>query len=899
MQVTKSQKIEFHVWRSLLILLVATLGWVAQTATAAGKGPGNTSFDVGSGAFAQSDAWQGKMLLASNDINAMGPKANKKDPVVWPCATSGDNGTPRITNKHGTDTLLSSGEYVDACKFFAKAKITSVRAKPNGDVTVDFTVVDVNGNAVIGIPSINANIAKLMPASGGESFNKWVSYIYRAETVSGSSFPNPDGTTTNQAYREGNGTLTDHRNGYYTYKFATNIANVVKPVGGTLVTYDRRLTHRVSIMMGGHSGPTADAVFDFVPDGSGVTETRNIVETTNCYACHGEKEFHGHGGDRLTVEVCVTCHNPDNLDAQGGETLDMKVMIHKIHAGGELASIPGPDGIVWDNPGTAADESADNGKYAIWGNRNTKHEWWKAEFPAVIENCTKCHQGAGANVSNWKNLPSRQACGSCHDNVDFASGINHGGGPQANDNSCSDCHTPDGVSYGGSVTDAHNWSTKDQRNIPEFDIGLTVSSPGNGTHFVAGESPVVSIVINDGGRPIDHTTAVKDTDGKEGCASPFVCPAADGKFDHIYLMVHGPRAERAPVLSTAARADIVSVGAGPFNLSAAANLKLKVDNQASITVPVSGAAKSLTATPTQVADWLNANAGFAARAIAYLEGGKVAIRSRNIGKFFALQLEASDVNTAVFGGNTNINVPGGTYPSNDVAIMANPASNDPKAAWFTDRINYTLDPVDDLKPGTYIASMEITDRGRIDATNYKTPSVAKTLFQVKQAAVELAPAGNCGRCHQGPKGTGFVLDFSRHNKIFDNTAVDQCGGCHDYQSASATGGWNGARPIAKRVHAVHNGSALNYPLATVDYSGGDPVPGRNWDITFPQDIRNCETCHPAGTTSGSWKTEASRLPCSGCHDSDAATAHFKLMTYDPSPADPWNGDEEESCKVCH
>ena len=120
---------------------------------------------------------------------------------------------------------------------------------------------------------------------------------------------------------------------------------------------------------------------------------------------------------------------PGSVDANGGESLDFKVMIHKIHAGGELASLAGPDGIVWDNPATTADESADNGQYAIWGNRNTKHEWWKAEFPAVIENCQKCHQGTGANVDNWKTNPTREACGSCHDTVNFATGANHAGGP--------------------------------------------------------------------------------------------------------------------------------------------------------------------------------------------------------------------------------------------------------------------------------------------------------------------------------------------------------------------------------------------------------------------------------------------------------------------------------------
>ena len=38
----------------------------------------------------------------------------------------------------------------------------------------------------------------------------------------------------------------------------------------------------------------------------------------------------------------------------------------------------------------------------------------------MIQNCTKCHQGTGEDVDNWKEVPSRAVCGSCHDNVDFA-----------------------------------------------------------------------------------------------------------------------------------------------------------------------------------------------------------------------------------------------------------------------------------------------------------------------------------------------------------------------------------------------------------------------------------------------------------------------------------------------
>lgn len=834
-----------------------------------------------------------------------------------------------ITSFHGTDFLRSTGEFA-AGKYMAKATITGATADGAGVVTVDFKVADLAGHPVTSVPGVSANVAKLVPPAAGESSSRWVPYVTRIETVTTvGDWPNPVGTTAVQGSAESNGTFTNHGDGTYTYRFAKNLSAVV--VDGTPVTYERNRLHRVAVMMGGHTGPTADAVFDFVPDGSAATLSRAIVPTSACRSCHGE-DFKAHGGDRLTVETCATCHVPGTFDANGGESLDLKVMIHKIHAGGELPSLAGPDGILWDNPATAVNEAADNGQYAIWGYRNVKHEWWKAEFPAVLANCQKCHQGAGANVDAWKTTPSLAACGSCHDDVNFgttavAGKRPHAGGPYADDLSCVGCHPSSGapqpgVSLPAPVPFVHDWTTKDPRNIPEFDVSLTVSAPANGTHFVAGEAPVVKVVLTDvtTGQPIDHTTVVEDTaatGGAEGCLATG-CPPRDGYFATSALFVAGPRAHRMPVLTTAARAQVLSATTGPWDLTAATGIGLKVDGGQDIvlrnvtggdfvasgtftvTFPAGAFAVPSAATADELVAALNGNAAFRYRAIAFNQAGKVGIRSRNLGRAYALQLQAGPAVAAVFGGDTGLKSPVGFYTSNTLARRVNPANEDPKVVRTADAITYTLDPVDDLTPGTYIASVEIADRGRVDANNYKTPSVAKVAFQVKTATAEKPPAGNCNSCHQGPDGKGFVLDYSRHNKIFSADAVDQCGGCHDYQSQVLTdAGWAGGRPISKRVHAVHFGSSLFTPLATVDYSNGDPVAGRNWNITFPQDVRNCQACHPDGTTSGSWKTQAARLPCMGCHDSDAAKAHMKLQTWDPTPAAPWSGDEEESCKACH
>ncbi len=1141
-----------------------------------------------------------------------------------PTGTTGTPGNLAITNFHGVDHLLSD-MLATSNKYFVTITDVAPTAAVDGTVTVKYAVKDGAGKPVKGVPAtaVSYNIAKLVPPAAGESFTKWVPYIWRTETVSGATFPMPDGTKAEQGYREANGTYTDNNDGTYTYVFATKLSAVETPVTHTAVTYERSRKHRISIMMGGHSGPTGTTTIDFVPDGStSDTTSRDILTTSACQSCHGPF-FAGHGGDRLTVENCATCHVPGSIDAQSGNTLDLKVMIHKIHAGGELASVPGADGEVWDDPSTAVDESADNGHYAIYGYMNQKIEWWDVGFPAIIQNCTKCHNGSGADVGNWKTTLSRQACSSCHDLTSFVAtppaGMSvHPGGEMANDDQCATfCHKSDGTGLAPSVEAAHDWMKKDPRTISEFIPELSVTLPDGsapaGGFFVAGQRPMVTIKLRDAevnGNPyIDHSTMVADDavtavppgDGPEGCtpngfAIPGCVQPRDGKFTSAKLFVHGPRARRVPVLSTMARVVVKSTLPGPFDFTDATYklaLTLKVDagrdlyevdasggdvvapgtfnvaaydtgatgTIASAPAPTTtgftdanqqllgamrtwrdhqyagwkiivtdntdsarptasgtvadnvGAAVTLVApmallgnghvftfamyapassyssratggsattlvdttprtaaaqvwttdrykgwtvtilsgtgagqsamitgntsdtlsfaalgtapdatslymispwantaavTAAEAMNWLNANAAFRYRAIAYLDdayissattaalpaagtsfsvtagqgamfpaagsvtldrvldaagnlgptgetvsytratdtftisGGAtkahsakatvwakipsaLAIRSRNLGTVFSLQLSSTTLQAKLFPAETvwayPIHVIGSNNPGaldtkgtqstvgNTIVKQTDATKNDPQVSWPVDgsKVTYLLDPVDDLAPGTYVADVEIVDRGLIAAgTNYKTPSVARVTFQVGTATEEKPPANKCGSCHTDPTDTkGYVLDFERHHKLFNNTAVDLCGNCHDYQPQNATGtAWSGAVPIARRVHAVHNGAHLNYPNATVSHADGEA--GRNWGIAMPLDIRTCDaTCHSATApfnsvaTSGSWKTKAARLPCGGCHDSDATQAHMKAMTWDPTPSDPYSGDENEACQACH
>jgi OmcA/MtrC family decaheme c-type cytochrome len=172
---------------------------------------------------------------------------------------------------------------------------------------------------------------------------------------------------------------------------------------------------RVAIQLSASDLPAENAWCDFDADlaapnscGLGTAVTRDIVQTTDCNVCHGptsETKLVFHGA-RTDVEYCVTCHNPTR-------NTDMTLLVHKIHAGASL--------------------------------ENGFRGYSDVNFTKDLDNCQVCHTGGGADQDNWKEMPNRVACGSCHDDVNFDTGQNHGAGGVQRDNSlCSGCHPPDG-----------------------------------------------------------------------------------------------------------------------------------------------------------------------------------------------------------------------------------------------------------------------------------------------------------------------------------------------------------------------------------------------------------------------------------------------------------------------
>jgi len=293
---------------------------------------------------------------------------------------------------------------------------------------VEFTVTTASGSPVTGIGAqwdadnrfVRFTITKLVPGSNGDPSVR-VSYT-RATANDGTTDPNYDSGSS----------LVDHGGGRYPFTFNTDVANV------SGVTYEPTLSHRVAGQIGSNavSLEAQNMFLDFVPAGGQVTDTRNIVTVDSCNECHGSLVMHGR---RFVAEYCVNCHTPELAAGEG----DMKSMIHKVHTAQKFNLLD--DGV----------------------------DYAEVTYPQNITNCRKCHNGedeATPDGDNWRKVPSMVACGSCHFDVDFATGTNHPGGPQSNNTLCSACHPASG---GGASVETVHLTANATPNNPDVPTGLS------------------------------------------------------------------------------------------------------------------------------------------------------------------------------------------------------------------------------------------------------------------------------------------------------------------------------------------------------------------------------------------------------------------------------------------
>jgi len=360
----------------------------------------------------------------------------------------------------------------------AVIKIQSATIAKDGTITAKFTItdsagagLDINGVLTPGAESV-AFVAAYIP--NGQS--QYIAYTTSVDNPTTNK--NPPQT---QASTDKNGvyTLIDAASGTYTYTFGTKA-----PAG-----FDVTATHAIGAQIerdlsayGYAEMFTGNDVLTFVPNGAAVTNVRDVINEASCNNCHDPLNAHGAPGPRTKIAFCDMCHTPQSTNPDSLNTVDMKVFIHKLHMGSSLPSV------VAGTP------------YYI-EHRGNREDYSKVIFPQDIRNCTTCHANGPAQAANWKTNPSRAVCGSCHDDVNFATGQNHVNLIETDDTQCQNCHTSvPHNEFDASIPGAHT-VPNNSTSLPG--IVLKIMNVANGT---PGSNPTVTFQVTDkSGNPVDIT----------------------------------------------------------------------------------------------------------------------------------------------------------------------------------------------------------------------------------------------------------------------------------------------------------------------------------------------------------------------------------------------------------
>ena len=235
----------------------------------------------------------------------------------------------------------------------------------------------------------------------------------------------------------------------------------------------------------------------------------------------------------------MTCHNPSTHDGQApNKSLDMKVLIHKIHGAAFL-------------PNKATDP------YKITGYGGTVYDFSTIVYPQDVRNCATCHDENDTDTpqaSNWRMVANRAACGTCHEDIDFAAGGHPGGLTFSDDTQCLSCHGPDATVNGGAVriATAHQVPIDVQSAKFAYHV-LSVTDQAGGT-LETGEQPRITIKVDD---PTNNNTPYDI----QAPGSPFLQASAALKVDLAWT---GTEFNNVGSASNANPPDQTTPGNAPF-----------------------------------------------------------------------------------------------------------------------------------------------------------------------------------------------------------------------------------------------------------------------------------------------------------------------------------------------
>ena len=360
--------------------------------------------------------------------------------LMFGCA--GDNGAAGAPGAPGAPGTPGTNATVSADYTATIDSVTTATSGTAVTFTINFTIKELNGARIPEAGATSATNATRLA---------YLRFAYAKLTAGAAAGDSSLWTSYNQGERSP-ASLTDNGNGTYTYVCSPIDAAVFAAGAPTRVGMQVTLTGRNA----------KNEVYDFVPNGTAATLTREIVTTAACDACHAAGAGKAHG-TRFESKYCAVCHTLPTT--RNGHTVDYKSLIHEIHTAQTTSAL--------DASGVT--------------------------YPQEIRNCTTCHKG-GANSDNWKTVPTAAACGSCHTTVPLATGgtytrLNDTSGThsaQPTNSGCALCHT---------ATDIVGYHTTEvaTENNPSVPAGAA-----NFTYVIS------SVTVTNTTQPVIKFTILKD-----------------------------------------------------------------------------------------------------------------------------------------------------------------------------------------------------------------------------------------------------------------------------------------------------------------------------------------------------------------------------------------------------
>lgn len=410
------------------------------------------------------------IVMAAGAI-ALGPsRPRESDPVD---VSPGGGAKPPVAYSASDKEFYLSPDQVSYVRPGLRVKVNTVSDVGSGKKpTVDLSITDDFGNPLDrtggttpGVVSLRFIVATWDAAA----------FTYKNLVIQASS-GNP--------YRDTGGTWTTLETGHYTYKFAI-----------ALTSFDE--TKPVTLFVGGNRN-----VQDYVgktyyvqafkdglpPDLNTAATTWGATTTARCNQCHDPLALHG--GNYREVKACAMCHNPVNM----------------------VGEIPGSGG----EPGE--DRAVYNGR-TFWHaiHSNNFEEGGEITYPQLIQRCVTCHDPdpkTAPNGDTWKTMPSRVACGSCHDYINWVTGENHGPDnlPQTDDSQCASCHAATQTAeWDASVPGAHVLPS-DSTQLKGLNISIVEM-----TNNAKGQNPTVKFKLTD-----NKGNAIKPSSATGGASATLV-----------------------------------------------------------------------------------------------------------------------------------------------------------------------------------------------------------------------------------------------------------------------------------------------------------------------------------------------------------------------------------------